>query len=82
MGQWARHTARAPCRELLAEGYQRRTVKEEIRDNLLARLRTGETAFPGIVGFDDTVLPAARERAARRATTSCCSASAARARPG
>ncbi len=44
-------------RELLAEGYERRTVKEEIRDNLLARLRSGETAFPGIVGFDDTVLP-------------------------
>ena len=43
--------------ELLAEGYQRRTVKAEIRDNLLARLRAGETAFPGIVGFDDTVLP-------------------------
>jgi magnesium chelatase subunit I len=43
--------------ELLAEGYTRRTVKAEIRDNLLARLRTGETAFPGIVGFDDTVLP-------------------------
>ena len=34
-----------------------RTVKEELRENLLARLRAGETAFPGIVGFDDTVLP-------------------------
>jgi magnesium chelatase subunit I len=32
-------------------------VKTEIRDNLLARLRTGEPRFPGIVGFDDTVLP-------------------------
>ena len=42
---------------LLAQGYQRRTVKQEIRDNLLARLRSGETAFPGIVGFDETVLP-------------------------
>ena len=38
-------------------GYRSRTVKAEIRDNLLARLRAGETAFPGIVGFDDTVLP-------------------------
>ncbi|MFB9834265.1 sigma 54-interacting transcriptional regulator [Actinoallomurus acaciae] len=32
-------------------------MKTEIRDNLLARLRTGEPRFPGIVGFDDTVLP-------------------------
>lgn len=43
--------------ELLAEGYQHRTVKQEIRQNLLARLRAGEPAFPAIVGFDDTVLP-------------------------
>ncbi|MGW4425398.1 sigma 54-interacting transcriptional regulator [Streptosporangium sp. NPDC004631] len=34
-----------------------RTVKAEIRENLLARLRAGEPRFPGIVGFDDTVLP-------------------------
>ncbi|GLW07332.1 magnesium chelatase [Microtetraspora sp. NBRC 13810] len=32
-------------------------MKAEIRENLLARLRAGETRFPGIVGFDDTVLP-------------------------
>ena len=32
-------------------------MKTEIRDNLLARLRSGEPRFPGIVGFDDTVLP-------------------------
>ena len=38
-------------------GYRSRTVKTEIRENLLDRLRAGETAFPGIVGFDDTVLP-------------------------
>src|SRR3954451_16225237 len=42
---------------LRAEGYRSRTVKEEIRDNLLAVLRDGGTAFPGIVGFDDTVVP-------------------------
>jgi magnesium chelatase subunit I len=39
------------------DGYRSRTVKEELRENLLARLRSGDTAFPGIVGFDDTVLP-------------------------
>src|SRR3954462_8352273 len=38
-------------------GYRPRSVKTEIRENLLDRLRSGDTAFPGIVGFDDTVLP-------------------------
>ncbi len=42
---------------LRESGYRSRSVKTEIRENLLARLRSGETAFPGIVGFDDTVLP-------------------------
>jgi magnesium chelatase subunit I len=35
----------------------RRGVKAELRRNLLARLQSGEPRFPGIVGFDDTVLP-------------------------
>ena len=43
--------------ELRASGHVHRTVKSEIRENLLARLRSGEDAFPGMVGFDDTVLP-------------------------
>ena len=43
--------------ELRAAGHEYRTVKEELRANLLARLRAGETRFPGIVGFDETVLP-------------------------
>ena len=43
--------------ELRAAGHQFRTVKEELRDNLLARMRSGEPRFPGIVGYDDTVLP-------------------------
>jgi len=43
--------------ELKASGHQLRTVKEELRHNLLERLRTGEDAFPGIVGFGQTVLP-------------------------
>ncbi|HET7327876.1 MAG TPA: sigma 54-interacting transcriptional regulator [Nocardioidaceae bacterium] len=42
---------------LRAGGYRPRSVKDEIRNNLLGRLRAGETAFPGIVGFDETVLP-------------------------
>jgi magnesium chelatase subunit I len=43
--------------ELRDAGHEHKTVKAEIRDNLLARLAAGETAFPGILGFDETVLP-------------------------
>jgi magnesium chelatase subunit I len=43
--------------DLRAAGHELKTVKAEIRDNLLARLAAGETAFPGILGFDETVLP-------------------------
>ncbi len=42
---------------LRASGSVHKTVKAELRDNLLARLAAGENAFPGILGFDDTVLP-------------------------
>jgi magnesium chelatase subunit I len=42
---------------LLEQGYRSRSVKQELRENLLTVLRTGETAFPGIMGFDETVLP-------------------------
>ena len=43
--------------ELRASGHEHRTVKAEVRDNLLARLAAGRSAFPGILGFEDTVLP-------------------------
>ncbi|PWU50204.1 magnesium chelatase [Micromonospora globispora] len=43
--------------ELRTSGHHYRTVKQEIRDNLLARMRSGEERFPGIVGYEDTVLP-------------------------
>ena len=43
--------------ELRETGHEHRTVKAELRHNLAERLRTGEPTFPGIVGFDDTVLP-------------------------
>ncbi len=35
----------------------RRHVKDELRENLIARLREGANIFPGIVGYDDTVVP-------------------------
>lgn len=34
-----------------------RSVKDELRENLIARLRSKETIFPGIVGYEDTVVP-------------------------
>ena len=43
--------------ELRASGYQSESVREEIRRNLIARLRAEETVFPGIIGFDQTVIP-------------------------
>jgi magnesium chelatase subunit I len=56
----ARHN-RAPeaatLGELRASGHVYRSVKQEIRENLLARMRAGQDRFPGIVGFDATVLP-------------------------
>src|ERR1700745_1027103 len=36
---------------------QSRRVKDELRDNLMAKLRCGGTVFPGIVGYEDTVVP-------------------------
>jgi magnesium chelatase subunit I len=42
---------------LRASGHVRESVKQELRRNLLARLRAEEPLFPGIVGFDDTVIP-------------------------
>ncbi|MGH7356325.1 MAG: magnesium chelatase [Candidatus Rokuibacteriota bacterium] len=43
--------------ELRASGWQSRSVKQELRDNLIARLKSGERFLPGIVGFDETVVP-------------------------
>ncbi|HLY35525.1 MAG TPA: magnesium chelatase [Candidatus Limnocylindria bacterium] len=43
--------------ELRASGWRRRSVKEEMRANLLERIRRGEPLMPGILGYDETVLP-------------------------
>ena len=51
------HPQPATVGQLRASGYQSRTTKEELRTNLLRRLGSDEVAFPGIVGFDQTVLP-------------------------
>jgi magnesium chelatase subunit I len=43
--------------ELKASGYTRRSVKDEMRANLVRKLRANEKLFPGIVGYDETVVP-------------------------
>ena len=42
---------------LRASGHEHRTVKDELRTNLVARLVAGEDPFPGVVGIEDTVRP-------------------------
>ena len=44
-------------RELRESGWVSKTVKEELRDNFLKSLAAGETLFPGILGYDSTVIP-------------------------
>ena len=43
--------------ELKATGYRPRSLKQELRDNLIAKLNRREKIFDGVIGFDDTVLP-------------------------
>ena len=43
--------------ELKSEGYRTRSVKEEMRDNLIQKIAAGEEIFPGIVGYEESVLP-------------------------
>jgi magnesium chelatase subunit I len=43
--------------QLRASGHRDRTVKEELRENLLERLRSGEPLFPSIIGFEQSVVP-------------------------
>ena len=43
--------------ELRESGYQALSVREEMRKNLIQKIRRGEEIFPGIVGYEDTVIP-------------------------
>ena len=47
----------ATLAELQASGWKSRSVKDEVRENFLRMLRTGDELFPGIVGYDQTVIP-------------------------
>src|SRR3982075_783132 len=43
--------------ELKKAGYKNRSVKEEIRENLIRKLQSKESTFPGIIGYEDSVIP-------------------------
>jgi len=43
--------------ELRESGYKVLSVKEEMRKNLIKKIREGETLFPGIIGYEETVIP-------------------------
>ncbi len=43
--------------ELKTSGYKPVSIKEEMRRNLILMIKSGEDVFPGIIGYDDTVIP-------------------------
>jgi hypothetical protein len=43
--------------DLKESGYEARPIKEELRDNLIEKLKDGEEVFQGILGYEDTVIP-------------------------
>lgn len=43
--------------QLRAQGYKPKSIKEEIRQNLMARLKQGQSPFDGIHGYEETVIP-------------------------
>ncbi len=44
-------------KELKASGYKSKSIKDELRDNLIKKLKKKEPLFTGILGYDDTVIP-------------------------
>jgi len=43
--------------ELKKQGYIQKSIKEEMRQNLISKMKAGEERFPGIIGYEDTVIP-------------------------
>ncbi len=43
--------------ELKKSGYQPKTIQDELRDNLIQKIKNKETVFSGIIGYEDTVIP-------------------------
>ena len=50
--------------ELKKSGYKPKSIKDEIRDNLVKRLQKNQPSFDGILGYEETVIPDV-ERACR-----------------
>ncbi|MCU0388590.1 MAG: magnesium chelatase [Chitinophagaceae bacterium] len=51
------HPNIATVGQLKQSGFKNKTIKEEIRDNLIQKLKNKEITFPGIMGYEDTVIP-------------------------
>lgn len=51
------HSKPANLRDLRASGWASKSVKQEIRDNFMRMLSAGDELFPGILGYDSTVIP-------------------------
>src|SRR5437763_16327123 len=51
------HPSPATVGQLKQTGYQPSSVKDELRRNVIRKLKAGEELFPGIVGYRDTVIP-------------------------
>ena len=43
--------------ELKKSGYTSRSIKDEIRENLITKIKAKENPFPGILGYEDSVIP-------------------------
>jgi magnesium chelatase subunit I len=43
--------------ELKKQGYVSKSIKDEVRDNLIKKIKAKENAFPGILGYEDSVIP-------------------------
>jgi magnesium chelatase subunit I len=43
--------------ELKAQGYTSRSVRDEMRENLVAKLKKGDPVFEGVIGYEDSVIP-------------------------
>lgn len=51
------HPNIATIGQLKASGYQPKSIKQEIRDNLIQKIKNKEETFPGILGYEDSVIP-------------------------
>jgi len=51
------HTNILTLGQLIKSGYRSKSIKEEIRDNLILKMKERENPFTGIMGYEDTVIP-------------------------